>query len=55
LVESVNPFTIFETDSNAELASVMSSMAQERPEFLMKTVKDSIREEDEEDDSVPEN
>ena len=26
LVESVNPFTIFETDSVAEVGSVMSSM-----------------------------
>lgn len=58
MVESVNPFTIFETDSNAELGSVMSSMInQERPEILRHTIHDDILEQEDdfdfEDDLVP--
>ena len=52
MVESVNPFTIFETDSNAELGSVMSSMIQqERP--YKHSSQEKITEEDFEDDLVP--
>ena len=54
LVESVNPFTIFETDSNAELGSVMSSMIQqERPDFMKHSSQEKIIEEDFEEDLVP--
>jgi hypothetical protein len=53
LVESVNPFTIFETDSNAEVGSVMSSMIQQERPGIKHSSQEKITEEDFEEDLVP--